>query len=128
MKFTVVTPERTVLEADVDAVYAKSVGGEIGILHKHVPLITPLEISILTYHQGNQKIPMAVMGGMLRTDGETVTVLSDAAELNSEVDAVRAQHAKERAEARLRERHENVDTARAEQSLARALARLKLGQ
>ena len=128
MKLKIVTPERMVLEADVDAVYANAIDGEVGILPKHVPMVTPLSIGVLSYVQSGQKQPAAVMGGVLSTDGKTVTILSDSAELSSEIDKVRAQQAKERAEARLKEKTADWDQARAERAFARALLRLKISR
>ncbi|MEB3287900.1 MAG: ATP synthase F1 subunit epsilon [Vampirovibrionales bacterium] len=125
MKLKIVTPERVVLDEDVEAVYAKAVDGEVGILPKHIPMVTPLEIGSLSYVKAGQKVPAAVMGGLLSTDGYVVTVLSEASELRQDIDKLRAQQAKERAEARLREKAESVDFTRAERALARAAARLK---
>ncbi len=55
MKFRIVTPERVVLEDTVDAVYADTEAGEVGILPKHVPLVAPLKISVLRYEKSGQK-------------------------------------------------------------------------
>lgn len=126
MQLKIVTPERVVLDTTVDAVYATAVDGEVGILPKHVPLVTPLSIGVLSYVKDGQKHPAAVMGGLLSTDGESVTILSDIAELSGQVDTARAQLAKERAEARLREHNSAVDMGRANSSLARAMVRLKI--
>lgn len=126
MHLKIVTPERVVLDdATVDGVYVKTTDGEIGILPRHVPLVTPLATGVLYFTRDGKKIPAAVMGGLLRTDGQSVVVLSDKAELGSEVDVVRAEHAKARAEALLNEKTDNVDIDRAELALARAVARLK---
>lgn len=126
MQLKIVTPNRTVVDEAVDSVTALSTDGEFGVLSNHIPLVTPLEIGVLQYSQNGQTKKVAVMGGIFSTDGKVSTVLSDAAELVDEVDAVRAQHAKERAEARLREKSASVDVKRAELSLHRALVRLKL--
>ncbi len=126
MQLKIVTPERVVVEAEVDAFYGKTVDGMIGILPKHIPLVTPLEVGVMSYSKDGQKFPLAVMGGLLRTDGQSVTVLSDAAELTSEIDTVRAQQAKERAEAELRKLDDKHDQVVAQQALTRALTRLKL--
>jgi F-type H+-transporting ATPase subunit epsilon len=126
MKLKIVTPERMVVEEEVDAVYGKTIDGMIGILPKHVPLVTPLEIGVMSFVKNGQKKPLAVMGGLLSTDGDSVTVLSDAAELSNEIDAVRAQHAKERAEAELHKLSDRHDIAVAQQALSRALVRLSL--
>lgn len=126
MKLKIVTPERTVVEQDVDAVYGKTVDGSVGILPKHVPMVTPLDIGVMSYVKDGRKefLALAVMGGMLYTDGQHVTVLSDAAELSSEIDTVRAQHAKDRAEAALHKREDDNNIVLAEQALSRALTRL----
>ena len=126
MQLRIVTPDRLVLEEEVDAVYAKAVDGEIGILPKHIPMVTPLEVGILSYVKGHSKEPVAIMGGVLSTDGYVVTVLSEASEEKASIDKLRAQQAKERAEQRLKERDAQLDVERAERALARANARLKI--
>lgn len=128
MRLKIITPERVLIDEDVEAVYGTAVDGSIGILPKHIPMVTPLAVGLLSYVQAGRKEPLAVMGGMLYTDGDTVTVLSDAAERSNEIDVVRAQHAKERAEATLRhkESEQNVDLA--QQALSRAAARLKVAK
>jgi F-type H+-transporting ATPase subunit epsilon len=126
MLLKIVTPERTVVEDEVDAFYGNTVDGSIGILPKHVPMVAPLKIGIMHYVKAGRKEPLAIMGGMLYTDGQSVTVLSDAAELTQEIDTVRAQHAKDRAEALLHKHEDNHDHALAQQALARAMIRLNL--
>jgi F-type H+-transporting ATPase subunit epsilon len=129
MKLKVLTPERVVLEDDVDAVYAENSAGQFGVLPKHIPIVTPLEISVLYYQKAGKKQPVAVMGGLFRTDGQQVTVLSDTAEQGAEIDVVRAQHAKERAQALLHKKTaEDIDIKKAELSLERALTRLKAAE
>lgn len=126
MRLTILTPERVALETDsVEGVFAHSIQGAFGVLAGHIPLVSALDVALLAYTQGGQRQTAAVMGGVLQTDGNSVVVLSPAAELSTEIDVLRAQHARERAEARLRERTENVDVKRAEMAMARALARLK---
>ncbi|WP_373531830.1 ATP synthase F1 subunit epsilon [Vampirovibrio sp.] len=126
MLLKIVTPERVVVEAEVDAFYGKTLDGMIGIKPRHIPLVTPLDIGVMSYSINGQKYPLAVMGGMLSTDGKSVTVLSDAAELTGEIDAIRAKQAKERAEAELRKLDDKHTNAVAQKALTRALTRLKL--
>ncbi len=127
MKLKIVTPTRIVFEdTEIDAVYAQTADGEVGILPRHIPLVAPLNICALRYTKDNQTQTVAIMGGLLRTNGNEVSVLSDAAELAAEIDVVRAKHAKERAEARLKQTTDGIDLRRAEMALARSLARLKV--
>jgi F-type H+-transporting ATPase subunit epsilon len=126
MRLKIVTPERLVVEEEVEAVYGEAVDGSIGILPHHIPMVTPLAVGLMSYVREGRKLPLTVMGGMLYTDGGSVVVLSDAAELSGEIDVIRAQKAKELAEALLRSRGETYDEAQARQALARALVRLKV--
>ncbi|MBK8190342.1 MAG: ATP synthase F1 subunit epsilon [Vampirovibrionales bacterium] len=126
MRLKILTPERVTLDADmIDSVFARSTRGEFGVLKGHIPLVAALDVGLLAYTQGGRRHTAAVMGGVLETDGNTVIVLTSAAELSSEVDTLRARHARERAEARLREKSDNVDLKRAELALSRAIARIK---
>jgi F-type H+-transporting ATPase subunit epsilon len=128
MNLKIITPHKTLLDEPVDSVTATTLDGEIGVLPNHIPLVSPLDIGVLKFVQNGQTKKVAVMGGVFSTDGKVTTVLSDAAELSDEIDVARAQHAKERAEARLREKAASVDVKRAELSLAKALVRLKLNR
>jgi len=124
MNLKVITPERVVLDTQVDAVYADAEDGQIGILPGHIPLISALKIGVLRYVSQTKSDAVAVMGGLLKTDGREVVILSDDAELGSDIDVARADIAKRRAEERLQERAEHVDVNRAQRALARSLARL----
>lgn len=125
MQLEIITPERVVLREEVDSVTAFSTEGSFGVLPNHMPLVAPLAIEVLHYVQGGRKQTVAVMGGVFRTDGKKATVLCDAAELSQDIDVVRARHAEERAQARLKQRQAEVDVDRAGAALARANARLK---
>jgi F-type H+-transporting ATPase subunit epsilon len=128
MNLKIITPHKTLLDEPVESVTATTIEGEIGVLANHIPLVCPLDIGVLKFVQNGQIKKVAVMGGVFSTDGKVTTVLSDSAELSDEIDVARAQHAKERAEARLREKSASMDVKRAEMSLARAMLRLKLGK
>jgi hypothetical protein len=71
---------------------------------------------------------MAITGGFIEVRQNRVTILADAAERAEEIDTVRAEEARRRAQRRLEERASEEDLARAEASLARALARIKVAE
>ena len=125
MKLKVVTPEDVVLEENVDSVFARASDGDIGILKNHIPMVTPLSLGTLRYVKDGEKHRVAVMGGLLHTDGEDIVVLSDIAECADTIDEIRAKDAKERAEARLKQQRADVDIERAKLALSRAVTRLK---
>ena len=49
IQLEVVTPERRVLAETVDMVTVPGLGGELGILPGHTPLISQLQTGVLTY-------------------------------------------------------------------------------
>ena len=127
MDLKIITPERIILDAEVEAVYAYGLEGRFGILPKHTPMVSLLSIGVLCYFIGGVRHCAAIIGGVLKTDGQQVVVLSEAAELGEEVDVLRAQQARKRAEEQLqaKAKETGVDVGKAELALARALTRLK---
>ncbi|HYG59391.1 MAG TPA: F0F1 ATP synthase subunit epsilon [Symbiobacteriaceae bacterium] len=126
MTLQIVTPEGTVLkDATTDTVIIPSTEGSMGILHNHAPMVTALKAGVLRFKQGNSFTRVAVSGGFLELSQNRITVLADTAEPGETIDLLRAQEARKRAEARLRDRAANIDRARAEAALQRAVARLK---
>jgi F-type H+-transporting ATPase subunit epsilon len=124
IKLEVVTAERLVYTDDVDMVIAPGIQGTLGILPHHTPLMTLLEPGELRVKKGNGEIDMAVTGGFLEVRPDHVIVLADAAERAEEIDASRAEAARQRAQERLQHPTEEIDKARAEAALRRALLRL----
>lgn len=125
MKVSVVTPDGPVYEADVDSIIAKATSGELGILPDHIPLVAPLEISAVRMLKDGKEELVAVSGGFLEVRPEQVTILAQSAERSSDIDVERALKAKERAEQRMQQQHqEHIDFKRAELALQRAVNRL----
>jgi F-type H+-transporting ATPase subunit epsilon len=122
----IITPEKLALRESVDEVVVPGLGGELGILPNHTPLISQLQTGVLTYRTGNDKKQVHVSGGFVEVLPDRVSVLSDVAERSEEIDLERAERAKERAERRLASRGEDVDFNRAELKLQRAMIRIQL--
>jgi len=98
LSLEVVTPFRTVLHEDVDAVTLPGIEGELGILPEHVPLLTTLDTGIMSYvnDSGNTQA-IAVHWGYAQVDGNNVRVLAELAETADEIDLSRAQEAGKKA-------------------------------
>jgi F-type H+-transporting ATPase subunit epsilon len=124
----IITPERVVLEREVDQVTARAVDGELTILPKHEPLITALAIDVLHYKSQDVDDTAAVIGGLLEVAKNEVTILSDQAELATEIDEARAHHAKSRAEAEKIHKTDKLDVHLSEIALSKAIARLKAAE
>ena len=132
IKLEIVSPDRVVYAADIDMLIARSTGGEIGILPKHIPLVTGLEPHAMKIHVDAKEQLIAVAGGFMEVTPEKITVLATAAEEPSDIDINRAQRAYERAQERLKrlralpeQERADIDEARATLALKRAIARLQ---
>jgi F-type H+-transporting ATPase subunit epsilon len=127
LRLVVRTVDREVYEGTVDSVTGLGTEGEFTVLPNHIAYMTPLEIGVLTMRTKLKEDAIALHAGFLRVEGDTVTVLADAAERAEDIDIERARAAKKRAEdllKRLGEGHVQVDSASA--SLRRALLRLRV--
>jgi len=125
----VITPERKVYEDDVDMVVAPATEGYVGILPHHVPLFTTLGPGVFKVKKGGVEEVLAVFGGFMDVRGDRVVVLTDAAEPAEEIDASRAQQARERAQQVLAAGPASAaDEQRARAELQRALVRLRISE
>jgi F-type H+-transporting ATPase subunit epsilon len=94
----IVSQDRTVFQGDVDMVVLPGAGGEMGILPHHAPVLTTLKYGVVKVRHGGKEEVFAVAGGVAEVQPDIVTVLADAAENVEEIDVVRAQLARKRAE------------------------------
>lgn len=124
LKLKVITPQKILLEEEVDAVYSTAVDGEFGVLPGHVPYMTPLAIGISKFEKNGKSEYLSTIGGVFQVKDNEVLILTDGAEFGKNIDLPRAIAAKERAEARLN-MEANIDVDRARIALLRALARIQ---
>jgi F-type H+-transporting ATPase subunit epsilon len=123
------TPTRLLVSAEVDEVVAPGTEGYFGVLPGHAAFLTTLGAGELMYRKGAEEHRLAVIGGFAEVNADRVIVLAEEAERPDEIDRVRAERAKQRAEQRLAGRSptgttEEIDYARALEALQRAIARL----
>ena len=129
LRVDIVTAERLVYsEEGVDGIIVPGVEGELGVLPRHAPLLTMIQPGVLRIVKGGEEVEMAITGGFIEVRQNRVTVLADAAERAEEIDVVRAEEARRRAQRLLVDRTAEMDLSRAEAALARALIRLKVAE
>ena len=129
IQLDVITPERSVLSETVDFVSVPGLGGELGILPGHTPLISQLQTGVLTYTQGATSARLLVSGGFVEVSNDRVSVLADMAERAADIDTTTARQMCEQAERSLATfTGEAADFERACNELARAAARLQLAE
>lgn len=127
LQLEVVTPQRRVVAETVDAVTVPGLGGELGILPGHTPLISQLQTGILSFSQGGAAHQLHVSGGFVEVKDDHVSVLAEVAERPEEIDAARARLQRERVEKQLNAwtgTEEDFEKVRAK--LERSMVRLHL--
>lgn len=122
MKVEVVSPEQVLYSGEGSMVITRTVGGgEIAFQPGHAPFLGALQECHTRVFQPDGSVEdIAVHGGFVEVSANTVSILSDSAELGTNIDIERARSAKERAETALRHEHD----AEAVSALSRAHARL----
>src|SRR5215470_3312764 len=127
LRLRVVTPERLILDEDVDEVTAPGTEGEFGVLPNHTTFLSSLQPGRLMYKRSGQTHVMAVSGGFAEVVDNNMSVLIDSAELPSEINVERARAALHRAEETLKTLSP-IDPAFAETQAAfqRAQARIEI--
>jgi F-type H+-transporting ATPase subunit epsilon len=122
----IVTPEKMVVRDVAEEMQIPGKDGYLGILPGHAPLITELAVGEITYLKDNYTHHLSVAWGFAEVLPNKVTILAETAERAEEIDARRAQEAKQRAESHLATCSTEGDFRRIEGDLKRADTRLEV--
>jgi F-type H+-transporting ATPase subunit epsilon len=129
LKCEIITQERLVFSEDVDIVMVRGIEGEMAILPRHAPLITPLAFGEVKIRREGREESFAVGGGVLQVAHNQVRILAESAEQADEIDVARAEEARRRAEKLMAEGAPEDPAAMAalEDAIRRADLRVKVG-
>jgi F-type H+-transporting ATPase subunit epsilon len=122
----IVTPEKMVVRDVAEEMQIPGKDGYLGILPGHAPLITELAVGEITYRKGSLTEHLAVAWGFAEVLPDKVTILAETAERADEIDARRAQEAKQRAESAIAKSNTEEDFKRTAGDLKRADTRLEV--
>lgn len=128
IKFKIVTPERILVETEVDSVTLPTQMGEITVLPNHIPLVSSLAPGELRYKISGKENFLAVSGGFIEVrKNHEVVVLADTAEFGHEIDEKRADEARAKALEIMRGSYKDQKSlANAAAVLEKNLARLRV--
>ena len=124
----IITPQKTVFEADADSVIIPSMEGELTVLTHHVPLFTPLVDGIVELKTEKNDYFFSIGGGYLETDGKKAIILVSRASGQDEVDEKEVKLAEERARKMVVEAKTDEERQQAMESLRRSTIDIKLLQ
>lgn len=126
LKLEITTPTGQVYSKDVDMVTLPGQEGEMGILPMHVPLVALLGDGEIIARRGNEEDRLLVTGGCAEITAERVAILTVFATDEAVIDEKKAEDARARAEARLKEKISPEEVALVQASLLHSLAQLKI--
>ena len=124
----ILTPEGSVHDGEAAMVIAPSVGGELGILPRHVPLIVQLKAGETRIKlMDDTEVIMATTTGYMSVEDDRVLIMVEQAEMAGQIDRARAEEALRVAEEALQAAGDDADAKRtAEAARTRAQNRLKV--
>ena len=123
LQVELVSPERVLFTGDADMVVCRTTEGEIAFLTGHVPFLGALDIGVVKIRRsGSPDEVAAVHGGFVQVRDDRVIILSDVAELASQIDFERARRDRDELERKAMD----TDDAAVEARLRRVHVRLEL--
>ena len=127
LKLEIVTPEAKIYSDDVDAVVLPGSEGDLGPLPEHAPLLTALTAGELRVTKDGQESVLAVGDGFVEITPTSVSVLTDMAVAENEIDETAAEAAIKRAQEALKDDQiSDEDHAAASAVMMKSLAQLKV--
>jgi F-type H+-transporting ATPase subunit epsilon len=126
LRLEIVTPQASAFCDEVEMVTLPAVEGQMGVYPQHVPLITQLVPGeVIVTRDGHDRF-FAVGEGLVEITATTVSILTDMAIPAEQIDEAKAEDARRRAAARLREKISDEEVASTNASLVRSLAQLQV--
>lgn len=126
IKLSIVTPDRQLFSGEVDEVTVPGIRGYLGILPGHAPLLSELQVGIISYKQEGRESYLFCSWGFVEVLPDQVSVLAEIAEAPEEIDVEQAQADKQKAEQLLRSKDPATDYGEAVVVLRKAVTRLEV--
>ena len=127
MRLDIVSAEEELFSAEVQMIYAPAELGEVGITPKHTPLLTKLKAGDVRAEISDSETKIFfISGGILEIQPNAVTILSDTAIRESDLDEDRAKKSELAAKQAMENSNSDMDLVKAKTELAQAAAQLRL--
>ncbi|MDF1810636.1 MAG: ATP synthase F1 subunit epsilon [Verrucomicrobiales bacterium] len=126
MHLDVVTPEAKTFSDEIDSVVLPGSEGDLGILRAHAPLVTTLQPGELKYIKDGKERSLAVGGGIVEISNDYVSVLTDMAVDQDDIDAQAVEKALERARKTLSETEVTEDAEEIQKAIMQSIAQLEV--
>lgn len=133
IKFQLVSTSGTQFEGDVYEVVLPTSGGSIAVYSGHMPLMATADAGVISVRKTSSDSDEALEhyatgGGLIQTDGKSLTFLADDVILADDIKEDEAASAVRKAEELIRDAKSPVDLHEARQMLQRNSARLHVAK
>lgn len=122
----IVTPEKLIFDEEVSQVNVSTEDGQIGILPNHTNLMAKLEPGELVIKKGGKVDTMAIGDGFLQMADNTLTVMTDLATYEEDIDEKAVEEARKRAQQALEQKLSDEEYAETLAVLEKSLAQLRI--
>ncbi len=122
----IVTPEKLLVDEEVSQVNVSTEQGQLGILPNHANLMAKLEPGELVIKKGGKIDTLAIGDGFLQIANNTLTVMTDLAVNEEDIDERAVEEAKKRAEQALSQTLSDEEYAETLANLEKSLAQLRI--
>lgn len=126
LNLKVVTPEKLLVDDTVNQVNVSTVDGMIGILPNHANLMAKLKPGELVIKRGGKEERLAIGDGFLQMVDNTLSIMTDLAAYEEEIDEKAVEEAKKRAEQALEQKLSDEEYAETLANLEKSLAQLRI--
>ena len=91
----VISPDKTVWDAEADEVILPSTTGQLGVLSGHAPMLTALDTGVMRVRANKSASwqAIALLGGFAEVDQDEVTILVNSAERGDKINLEEARTA-----------------------------------
>ncbi|MDQ3093966.1 MAG: ATP synthase F1 subunit epsilon [bacterium] len=131
IRFQLVSLDGVKFDEEVYEVTLPTQAGQIGVLPKHMPLISVakagvIQVRVRQVDRDDMREVFAISGGAIEVSGDTLKVLVDEADSGSNISEEEAKAAMERAKKLLGEAKDQVSIERAQELMDRSAVRLQV--
>jgi F-type H+-transporting ATPase subunit epsilon len=124
---SVLTPERVFYSGEATSVTVESIGGRLGVLADHVPMVTALTVGELVIRTADDTPRIAFHSeGFMEVTREGVYIFCQTCEWPEEIDLNRAEQAQQRAQQRLQSAGDPSFMSKSHIALVRAVKRIQV--
>lgn len=126
LQICILTPDRVFWNEEAEEIILPTNTGQMGVLSNHAPIITALDIGIMSIRTQKDWISVALMGGFALVKQNQVTVLVNSAESKETINSSEAEQAFLEAKEQLEKALGQKEKIEANFSFKRARARYQL--